>query len=333
MSNLLLETTFGTSTEALYDAATLTYTLCDRNIAAFAAYRSVYTPAYIATKVLNLEAAQALPDFPNRMERRKILRDDATILLEDGLQNWRDLEGYIEHTWPKGAIRDAKLASAGKASYLDATQKSWDAAGKLLNAGNDFIIANENDLMSNENMPKTFQDKFAKTYVEFTTKLKSYVAEDSVKVEDSSEKQKANNAVYASVQAICRDAQRACSKNPIIKNQFVFRKLVIAAGHVGVAGATGIITTGAGTDIKVLTDVYVTVLNSKSVSETNVKGRYRLKQLSSGEKTLVFSKAGYETLYKTVKIKKSVSSRFNVTLIPAVAQLVANPSGLMIVAA
>ncbi len=313
-----LEPAYNSSQEGLYDSSTLAWTLCDKYLSDFVQYRSIYKPPFVDNNLKAILDAQNLPALPTRMERRKLLKGEAQQLLKDGLVNFRELKGYITHTWPKGLVRDAKLASAGMANYKSASSRNWEGAGKLLKAGNEFIAANVNDLTANENMPKSFQDKFLTTYTNYTTKLKSYVAEENVKVAESDEKLSANNNIYESLVKLIQDSQCVFESKPLIRSQFVFKNLLTTAGHGGVAGASGLLTEGTGLATKPVSDVEVTVLNGKQVVITGKNGRYRM-NLSAGEHLLTFRKEGYETVELTVTIKKGVTSRFNVTMVPMAA--------------
>ena len=111
-----LEPAYNCSQEALYDAGTLAWTLCNKYLDDFAEYRNIYKQLFVDNNLQAILEAQNLPALPTRMERRKLLNAEGQQLLKDGLANWRELKGYINHCWAKGVVRNAKLASAGQAN-------------------------------------------------------------------------------------------------------------------------------------------------------------------------------------------------------------------------
>ena len=311
---------YGCSQQDLYSTGNLGWGFCNERLAEFTAFKSKYNKTYINSMLLGIEHAENLPDAPNRQQRRSTLKVDFKEAATGALNLWQMLKQYIIDAYPENQQK-IQLSAAGAGYYNKASAFNWSALLSLLNAGNQYIEKNISPLSEHENMPAGFPATFLESKSTCNRISQEYFSSESIKAQATTDKIKANNTVYSSLSAMCKDGQRIFAKQEDIKKQFVFENLLNLSGRGGAAGIRGLFADDAtGLPIE---GVKISTEDGRYVTTSQKDSRYSIKRMEAGTYTVTISKKGYLTVSKTITLKKRTASNLDQKLTQTMLSVVA----------
>ena len=304
---------FSCTKELLYTVCTACWNNCSNNLTAFTNFKALYTPQYVTDALQAVQDAQALPDSVAAIAARKAARVQL-IQASDGVKAcFQALKMYIAQAYTKDMV-PSMLDAAGFRFYKKASANNWSAFRSLIDAANNFITANLDQLTANNNMPATFPAAFQSAGAGFVEQSTIFFAVDSAKKLAVSNKTEANNAIYESCISMLKDGQQIYKDDEAMKALFVFSEQVAAHKGAITGSAFGYLKNDAKLPIAGAT------ITSKEMGYTavsNAKGYYSIKRMVEGTYTLTFSCPGYAPQDVTVTVVAGVRTKATVTLASA----------------
>jgi hypothetical protein len=209
--------------QELYAIARLMWWSCKENATDFEALKPKYTVAFINGKIVQVAAAEAIPDKKARTEPYKTERANLDAKGLVCLKNWQSLKRYI-YTAYKGdkTVYEAKLEAAGADYYLKASKGNWEELKGMLTSGLQFIVNHSAELSANDNMPAGFEALFETDAILFNTTYDLFKDKEQDSEEGTTDKITANNAVYADLMEMAKDGVHIYRRNAAKRERFIW---------------------------------------------------------------------------------------------------------------
>jgi hypothetical protein len=302
---------FKCSQAELYSICRYGWNSCIDFITLFAFFMAKYDPAYIASMLAQIDAAEALPDASKRktahQQDRKLLKKTA----KNCLLLWRTLHRYILAAFPV-EYQKMMCEDAGISYYEKASQYSWEDVIALMTAGNQFIDTHLAELSANNVMPSTFQATFNGTLVDLQTRQTKFFASEDIAKAQTKAKAEANKAIYLMLMEMFKDAQIVFANDPDNARRFTFAYAKYLVSGTGTSGFSGQITDAVTGDP--IANAIITIVGRKPVT-SNKSGHYEIHPVASGKYTVKFEAAGYDAFFLLQQeVKLGITSRLNVTM-------------------
>ena len=299
--------------ELLYTISTACWNSCSNYQTDFAAFKALYTPAFIAAAIQQVKDAQALPDSRQAIATRRAARLDLIEASDAVKNNWQMLKVYITQAYSKEAA-PAMLEGAGASLYRKASANNWSAVRSLIDAANSFIAQNLSTLTDDANMPETFPAIFQTDGDDFVNRSATYFDIDNAKKMAVTQKIDANNAIYESVISMLKDGQQIFKNNVAVKNLFVFDQQLATHKGAGAASLSGIIRNDSQLPVM---GALITSAELGYEATTNSKGHFSMKRMVAGDYTITVTFPGYVPVQQQVSLTTGVASKLNITLASA----------------
>lgn len=266
----------------LYTILGMAYASLTANLAAFTAFRGIYTAPFVAARIAAATAAEALPDFQARNAAAQLLRNDLQALNVTLLDQFQSLKRYITYAFP--AVDWQIQWDAAGFSYLpSATNENWDSSAAMYLSMKNFITANSAALLAGLNMPAAFSGLITASKTAFDSAHSAFLSAEQAALTATETKVAANNACYTDMIAMFQDAKRL-NFTPSVANQFVFSNLLQMISGGGLSGSTGVITDlVTGLPIP-LAEISIASLGVSAF--TDVTGTYTLAGIPAGTYTI-----------------------------------------------
>jgi len=137
---------------------------------------------------------------------------------------WQTLKLYITEAYT-GELLEVKLQQAGSSFYKKASLDNWSSLRQLIHTTQNFMNAEFDTLIANENMPPSFPAKFIDAADKFLETAITFFEAKINRARITSCKIKANNLIYDTLISMMKDAQQIFRYQPEIKMQFVFSNI------------------------------------------------------------------------------------------------------------
>lgn len=229
------------SMAVLYTVCRLAWQNCLNNVAVFAARKGFYNAAFIAARMAEIDAAEALPDEQARDDAHETLRLQLKVKAASCREYWNYLERYIVSAYAK-AERKPKTEAAGKDQYDLGGDSDWDMIALMMSNAYQFILDNSAVLAINletgtpDNMPAGFPAEFLAVKNDFdATHLAFLQAEEGAQT-GTQTKSDANDLIYEKMRVMLDDGVAYFKNNPAVKKQFVLTNLLELVGTPGEGG-------------------------------------------------------------------------------------------------
>ena len=235
------------SMAVLYTVCRLAWQNCLNNVAVFAARKGFYNAAYIALRMGEIDAAEALPDEQARDDAHETLRIQLKIKAATCREYWNFLERYIVSAYVK-AERKPKTEAAGKDQYDLGGDSDWDMIALMMSNAYQFILDNSAVLAINietgtpDNMPITFPAEFLAVKDDFDAAHLAFLQAEEGAQTGTQTKIDANDLIYEKMRVMMDDGVVYFKNNPAVKKQFVLANLLEL---VGTPGESGLLKTGS----------------------------------------------------------------------------------------
>ncbi|MGB4776048.1 MAG: carboxypeptidase-like regulatory domain-containing protein [Daejeonella sp.] len=264
-----LQSNYPGTQQELYSISDTVYLNLNNSLPAFAAYKSKYTPSFLDDLQARRMAAMNLPDEESRSSNPETLRLEMLNAGNQCLRNFQLLKGYIKDAFAE-EHHAIQYKVAGQNKYAAASNNNWEELAGINQAMTSYMTNNLEVLKDKGYMPAAFAGTAQQACDLFNTIYTAYKGARQTGV-NTSEKQKANNALYKDVMAICEDGQLLFAKEAEKKKLFVFsaiKQIVSPPGSASfkltlkkldentpVAGARVCIQENGGQAIELFTDV------------------------------------------------------------------------------
>jgi hypothetical protein len=302
----------GTQAE-LYLACRFGFELCETNLSAFTAYKSKYTPAFIAQNLAAIDAADALDDSTARYTTAQNLRLDVIEQRDEFMFLYNALRGYIADAY-RGDKGTNMAKSAGHTFYAKANANNWASATALMSAAVPFALTYKAELMANENMPADFPTRLQAKKADFDAVYKAWNAADTASTTQTQEKIAANNAIYTSFSAMVSDASKAFRPTDPTLEKFSIVNIYAQIRGSKPSGLNGLITDEATKEPREHAKVSIPLFGK--IFTTKEDGRFDFTPLPVGKYDLQIECEGYETVFKEeVEVGTGAVTRLNVKMV------------------
>ena len=306
-------TLFDCSQKVLYLVCIAGWNLCTKFLTSFAAFRAIYTPAYIADKIQAVKDANNLQPETTDTGDRTISRIECVSALKVVRRDWQKLKTYISNAFPEDQVK-AQLKIAGSGLYRKVSAKNWSSAHSLIDDANSFIENNLATLTANgTNMPADFQATFESDGAAFVKISAAYFDATVEKKQFTAKKQNALNACYESLIIMLKDGQQIFAEDKVAKEQFVFAQLK-GDYKGGSASLIGYITNQ---NTQPVEGAVITSQNGAYTATTNKKGYYRITRIAEGTYNFTISCPGYAAVEQPVTFTAGMRSKADILLVNA----------------
>ena len=297
------------SQSELYQVAALAWENFNNHLGQFNSIRPIYDVSYYSSRLSELALAESLPDENARSGALQALHIQLVERGKQCLERWQLLKRYIATSFPKAEL-DSRYEEAGGDHYTLASRRSWDTLRKLMTMGEQFIGQHHVALLSNNNMPQSFQSDFIQLKNDFNTQYTGFLeAEEEARVM-AQEKIDANNTLYKNMMSMLLDGQEIFRHDEARLAKFVLSDLLTLVSAPGAASMHGIVFDNssqapvAGAELKLIETGDVTIADAD--------GLYNFPVLRSGNYTVKINAHGYHPgeFTVTVPIGTDTSRRF-----------------------
>lgn len=304
---------YSVKTAVLYYVLKTMWKSCKTNREAMSEMRGIYTDEFIDTMILQIAAAEALPDDAARSATHEQIRMQMEPLATICCSNWRLLKMCIRNSSPESE-REIMYTAAGWGDYESAAHNSWTSVISMMQQGSEFIAKNYDILFDEgKNMPENFPDLYNASSDAFISKYDLFIEARQTAEIGTAQKIEANNAIYRKTIDMGLDGQECFYNNDELRKQFTFDAV---AGLISPAGASGIVitVTNAETNQPLIAEI-VDSVTDRSVS-TNSDGRGEMLNLSSGDTTFLITCDGYTQQAINYTLKTGTTGRLEVKMVP-----------------
>lgn len=282
----------------------------------FVAFKGKYVAAWIADRILQVDAADDEPDEQQRSETHETLRVELLKMVTDALNMFNAMERYIAEVFPED-VQEIKVNAAGGTSYAAAANKDFDACEQMLKDLSKFAEDNETTLLNGGlNMPAGYRAALDLLKGNFKTKHHDFLFSEGSAEVDTGKKIDKNNAVYKDIiTSINADAQAIFTSDDDddMRKQFVLDHQLQLVRGPGIAGMRFLVKQSVTNEG--LADVDILITPGDKTLSTGTNGRALQLQLAAGDYTVTFSKDGYISQTLTITIETGTVKRVNVTLV------------------
>ena len=313
----MAKTLYNCSVDSLYLALHYGWDLTEQHLAAFAAYKSKYTPAFVTTHREALRAAEDMPDQQARIAPTQAQRVDLVAKKEEVLTYFQFLVGYIEDAYQKDKVK-IMTQSAGQAKYAKAQNNNWTSVKSLLSSAVAFIENNQADLTADDNMPLDFLTRFKQARADFDALYSLWNTDDSDSYQLTEAKINANNAVYNTILGVLSDAQKVFRNDATKAQKFTFSALLSQIRGTTAAGVSGKVVIKGTTDV--LTNATISILSLNKSVQTDIEGRFELSPIAAGFYNIKIDAPDFEPfIMENFEIKIGTIRRLNIEMQAVVA--------------
>lgn len=294
----------------LYTLSRKAWGYCQEHISDIQKAKAMYTPAFIADMLQQVDTAEAIPDYYNRKDLPK---DDYSKMQAAALavlEQWQMLKDYITDAFEKNLLK-SKLEAAGHAYYRPAATRTWDSVASLINSANTFMKANLAALQANGNMPAGFPTAFEDLGKTFNDLRMAYFGKGDNKDALSKDKADADAEVHQSLMKMLRLANRVFKNKPEIGEKFVYANLLREVRGNQAAGLKGTIT--AASTKQPIKGAVIRAIGTEYHASSGNNGRFSL-AMASGSYNIEVSAPGYQTVVIKRKIEVGIQHRFNLAM-------------------
>ena len=312
----MILTNYNCSQQDLYNACRISWDLCASKSSDFVAFKSKYTPAFVAQNRAEVDAADRLPDAAARRAIAQSARMDMIPLKDTVVKYSGWLKSYIDDAF-EVSKRDIMYNAAGEGYLAKAKAENWGSVTALLSSAIPFIDDNLATLTANENMPAEFPQKFKDVESAFKAAYSKWLSADNAAAEQTDFKIVSNNAIYNNVIAMLTDGQRLFKEDSGIAKQYSFATIVAQTHGIKNAGLAGKVTQVGG-KIPII-GAKVSIEGTDKFVLTDSEGKYELTPLSMGIYTISIT---FDTFiaqsFANQIIKTGTMTRLNMQLTSAV---------------
>jgi Carboxypeptidase regulatory-like domain len=306
------QTRFGCAQQDLYLVCRLGWKACLRQLPAFTAFKPLYTEGYITERLLEVKAAEEIPDSKSRRDSSTETRIFMVEAIGECLACYQSLKRYIETAFPPSLYK-SKLEAAGKSYFVKASNLNRQAASNLNTTALQFIKNNKQILYANNNMPATFLEQYQTCCDRYKTLQEDYIGLSTDAKIVTTDNTDANNDLYDKVISMFKDAQEVFRKSPQLQAQFTFSSVLFAAVGSGTATIRGLVTNGL--DDKAIEKAQVKIQYDDKFVETNKKGKYEINQLAGGKYNVVITAQGFkDVLIEDFEVKTDTFNQLDVAM-------------------
>ncbi|MBL7766778.1 MAG: carboxypeptidase regulatory-like domain-containing protein [Chitinophagaceae bacterium] len=311
----MLKKTYPCTQQEVYTIARLGWSSCQENLSDFTAFKPKYTAAFIAAKLTELEAAEALP----AEQQRNAIPENLRVQLKEAarvcMNHFQSLKSYIEDSFPANQLK-AEYEAAGQEHYIYCQRNNWDSVVALMNFCNTYATEKASTLSANDVMPANFPVKVSTARAEFIALHQDFLKADEEAAKQTKRKIKATNQVYRDLSKMLADGQEIFRNNDEQLPDFIFSNLLYRVSGAGAAGVRGVVTNAINN--KPVPGVSITIDETGDSAITDDVGKFEIAPLASGNYTLLVTADGFQP--QTIpghKVLVGTISTLNISLSPS----------------
>jgi len=301
---------YSTAEEILYTICLAAWNLCTEYLAQFAALKAIYTEAYIAAAIQEVEDAKKLPQLFQIVADRQEARIALVNATKQVQANWQLLKVYITAAFDADVVK-TKLEAAGASLYTKASVRNWSAVRNLIETANTFITNNLDELTANQNMPASFPVTFNEDGISCINASVLFFNLSTQKQMATSARIDANNAIYTRVMEMMKGGQQIFKDDAATKKLFVFDYLVSVYKSEGSASLKGYVLNSLSQPIE---GVVITSVDQKYTATTDATGRYRITRIAEGTYRFVVTCPGYAPVEQVITFTAGKATKANFAL-------------------
>ncbi len=296
----------------LYAASPLIWESCGQHLPDFFNFKAKYTQEYVDQQVALIAPAESLPDEQTRNRPTEILSIQLSEKAAELRGEWQKLKRYIEEAYPEN-LQKPNLEAAGQGYYKAAGNDTWTAVKALFVAARNFINDHLGELQQQGYMPETFRANFNKLGDQFQGLYQNFLDSRENETIGAAAKVRANNDIYRSVIALCKDGQEIFKNDDALRAQFIFDEVIFKISGGGIAGLSGQVLQK---DTKQpIADVGVSLSGSDKSTTTDSSGRYEIRPLAVGKYDVTFQLYPHLTVVERgIQVQTGVVARLNVDM-------------------
>jgi Carboxypeptidase regulatory-like domain len=303
---------YNCSQEDLYNACRIAWDLCASKSSDFGAFKSKYTPAFIARNRADVEAAARLPDAAARRAIAQSARMDMFPLRDTVVKYSGWLKSYIDDGFELSK-REIMYNAACQSYLAKAKGENWGNVTALGSSTIQFIEENLATLTANDNMPTDFLQRVKDVTAAFKAAYATWLLADTAASDQTDVKIMSNNTIYNNVIAMLTDGQRLFKEDAAIAKQFSFATILAQIQDTKNAGLAGKVTQVGG---KIpIVGAKVSIDGTDQFVLTDSDGKYELSPLSMGTYSITITFDTFITqTFADLVIRTGTMSRLNVQL-------------------
>ena len=303
---------FNCTQQELYLAATLAWGLCRKHLMRFSKLKGFYTEGYINDRLAEVEAAKAIPNYKTRKDEPSLNR----VYLDEAIESCCDyflmLKALIASAY-RVDLLEGRYDVAGTTYFAKAAQGNEGALNDLNTSAIQFIEKNEADLKADNNMSDTFLADYQAVVAQYKTIRKAYVESSSTANDLTKDNTEANNNIHKTMMSMFADARVIFRREPDLRDQFAFVRILDQVVSSSVAGIRGKVTNSV--TEKGINKVKIEIENKEKTYETNKLGRFDIAQLANGTYKITFTCTGYkDVVIDDFEVKTGVYNTLNVVM-------------------
>ncbi len=282
----------------------------------FASLSSSYTKDTGTNALKAISAAQALPDVAQRRANTKQQGTELDDSSKAALLFRKRLRSYIiKAVAPQ--LRAAAIEQAGGTHFAKASNGNLSEITDLMLAGQTYIAANSELLISKGTMPETFADDYNKAKDTYDTEHLEYGQAKGDATEGTVDKITANNNLHNAIQEMFGDAQIVFDDRKAIAKQFSYAavKRLVSKDLSGIHFS--VFNTVAGKP-KPVTTAFISTDESEDVLPVNKRGVLDV-IMKVGVHSVTITSPGFASYSGVVKVDPGVRHRVKIELVKAAA--------------
>jgi hypothetical protein len=295
----MIKSTYPGSQPTLYQVCMLIALNCKSKIADFALFSAAYTLVLVDAIIAAIDQAEQLPGEEARAAEHELIRQGLIPINKESLRLWQYLKRYIAKLYPDSPDSQKTAWAAAGWNHYD-NNNAFVETKALMNMGSQYIAQHKSDLLSNDNMPATFETQFNDQAALFNTTYTKFVLAEEAAVEGTDAKIEGNNGIYKQIIGVCLDGQAIFEGNDTLKGQFSFEKVSQLVSPQGASAVKfHVINTATGLP---MAGVAISLNGSDKMVTTNDEGDAEMTQLSSGDATFTLTADGFTEKMITVTL-------------------------------
>ena len=256
----------------------------EEELEGFAELKPMYTLAWVGEFREMIKAAELLPDKVKRRAVLTVKRHELKVLTRGKVNDMMGaLRSYIRECYKDKELRKIRMQGAGFGKLKGAMWYDWEVLKGMVKTADDFIGANEGELMSEGSMPVDFWGRFKVMRAEAEGRVDELLKMRGQMKLAAQTRVVANNRVFEVGMRICGDGKVVFKRNEAKRKRFVWEAVMEIVTPAGASGLKGWVKRSGSFEPVALAEIRMQHEEEPLVVKmTDEKGNFVMKQLKRG---------------------------------------------------
>jgi hypothetical protein len=265
---------------------------CMQNLERFSAFRPIYTPELIETRLNEIATVRSMAHKSSRAADQGFARIELKNKLSECLTVWKKLRMTIPEIWPAEQHK-MHYQAMGEEFLAGSRKMKWEACTGLMDTLVSYVQQHADILQSNPLLGPEFLNEVRTLASDLNILLDKYLLSMKESGKGAEAKENASNLLFKNLKYMFADAHLIFKNEPEMLRDFSFdAQLDLVSGSSG-SGIKGTISAGK-VPVNTIPELLLVLSENGDEAYITDDGNYRFSQLAAGSYTIQVSAQGYK---------------------------------------